>query len=207
MPAFRSSPSTPPQLIFFFFKTWAFCLIFQIVNADTYQTIASVDAYSQLRACVQGCFLYGNAGCAGDSIADAIKCPYGCFNVALDSCYCRPDLQTDAERHLSTCIKTRCTGAGATTVDISSAVSIYDGYCLAAGYTAIREPASTEATTTPSSDTSTVTTTRVVTETSTPTTIITTTTASSGQSQQTISSEWLFWVSNALGALLYNLVP
>jgi hypothetical protein len=33
-------------------------------------------------------------------------------------------------------------------VDISSAVSLYDGYCLSAGYTALRGPASNAATTT-----------------------------------------------------------
>jgi hypothetical protein len=117
-------------------------------QTDAPQTIASLDGYTQLRACAQTCFDYGNDGCAGDNVADHIGCAYGCFTVAHDSCYCRADLQSKAESWLSACIKSGCTLGGDTSIDISNAVGLYEGYCTSQGYSALQTPASTPATTT-----------------------------------------------------------
>lgn len=85
-----------------------------------------------------------------DGIAKVISCQTQGINTgALDSCWCRPDLQPRAETYLSTCVSSSCkSGGGAVTVDVSSAVSIYDNYCLGKGYTANQSPQSVPATTT-----------------------------------------------------------
>ena len=139
-------------------------------TTDSPQTIASLNGYTQLRACAQTCFDYGNDGCAGDNVADHIGCAYGCFTVAHDSCYCRADLQSKAESWLSACIKSGCTLGGDTTIDISSAVGLYEGYCTAQGYSALQTPASNPATTTTSQAQTTPTTAQI--STSVPTTIV-----------------------------------
>jgi hypothetical protein len=103
--------------------------------ADSPQTIYAGDGFKQLRACAQGCFEYNDDGCVRDVIADHVACSYNCFTYALDGCICRPDLQTAAESWLTSCVSSACTDGGQSSVDIASAVSLYDGYCLAAGYT------------------------------------------------------------------------
>ena len=109
-----------------------------LAHADEYQTIASLDGYKELRGCAQSCFwnFYG-----WDTLAGAINCPAG-RSGALDSCYCRPDLQPLAETYLSTCVSSSCAPSGGYTVDLSSALTLYVGYCEAEGYTAT--PATTK---------------------------------------------------------------
>jgi hypothetical protein len=120
-------------------------------SSDNPQTIASLGVYKLQRNCAQGCFWYSiGVGKISDGIADAISCERQGVNVgALDSCFCRLDLQPVAETYLSTCISVGCSyGGGVVTVDISSAVSIYENYCSAKGYVANTQPQSVPANTT-----------------------------------------------------------
>ncbi|KAI0875486.1 hypothetical protein GGS24DRAFT_287183 [Hypoxylon argillaceum] len=62
------------------------------------------------------------------------------FNIALagcdyqnvqNECFCRPDLQTDADAFLQRCVNSACAQS---TLDTNSATSIYDAYCTGAGF-------------------------------------------------------------------------
>lgn len=110
---------------------------FQLVLAQQTVTITNAPAYSSLKVCGQGCFFNAYA-CVKDVIGWDLGCIACTGNVnsiywAPESCYCRSDLQTAALSSLSTCIKSACT-EGEYTVDLSSASSVYAGYCTAAGY-------------------------------------------------------------------------
>jgi hypothetical protein len=100
------------------------------------QTLWSQDIYSSQKPCAQQCFLGNFAGCGIDQVAQAMGCGYNyCGNAigATNGCYCRTDLQSVAQSYVSQCVKTRCT-IGNSEIDISSAVSIYDSYCVANGF-------------------------------------------------------------------------
>jgi hypothetical protein len=124
-------------------------LLLNEVYADStpYASITSLAGYKSLRACAQGCIYHDDFGCVGDSIGQLLSCTYSCSNFAWDGCYCRPDLQTDAESFLSKCVSSACT-IGDVALDVSAVVSLYDGYCISAGYTALRAPKVVTATTT-----------------------------------------------------------
>ncbi|KAK6513206.1 hypothetical protein TWF506_009369 [Arthrobotrys conoides] len=73
-------------------------------------TITNLDAYTAGRACMRDC-IYNIAG------------RNGCDNT--NNCICRIDLQPQFTSYLSTCISNSC----GYTRDVSSGVSIYQGYC------------------------------------------------------------------------------
>ncbi|KAF2474388.1 uncharacterized protein BDR25DRAFT_385948 [Lindgomyces ingoldianus] len=58
------------------------------------------------------------------------------------------DLQTVAEIHFSTCVKSGCSSAGGYSTDVAMAIGLYDGYCNEMGYIAIRTTPESKATTT-----------------------------------------------------------
>ena len=100
------------------------------------QTLWSQDIYSSQKPCAQQCFLGDFGGCGIDQIAYQIGCNFNeCSDKfgATNGCYCRTDLQSVAQSYVSQCVKTRCT-IGDSEIDISSAVSIYDSYCVANGF-------------------------------------------------------------------------
>ncbi|KAH6714301.1 hypothetical protein BKA61DRAFT_735786 [Leptodontidium sp. MPI-SDFR-AT-0119] len=125
-----------------------------VLSIDTYETIASLDAYKSQRACGQACFWYVGAGAEA---FDVLGITLGCTRPVRDSCYCRTDVQAAAVTYLSTCISSQCSGPGVVANDISMATSIYDSYCQGKGYTADTSPASVTATTTSGSGSTTVT--------------------------------------------------
>jgi len=123
------------------------CLSVTLAQNTNLQTIFSLDIYSSQKPCAQGCFTYGfvNDACWGDLVGSAIGCAvkgqcYGGSAAALNSCYCRTDLQPVAESYLTSCVKSACT-VGDSSIDISSAGSIYNYYC--SGILAASVPAST----------------------------------------------------------------
>lgn len=77
------------------------------------------------RTCVQGCMMSRPVD-GGTNLPWALQCT---ASPAYNDCLCRPDLSTDANTFLTECVNKYCTGEAA---DISSAVSIYGSYCLAA---------------------------------------------------------------------------
>jgi len=113
------------------------------------QTIFSLDAFSSQKPCAQDCFTSGPiGGCFVDVVGDALGCVndnvcgLGSSGLASNNCYCRTDLQSVAESFLTSCVRSACT-AGDSSIDISSAGSIYGYYCSSQGY-----PAKVTATTT-----------------------------------------------------------
>jgi hypothetical protein len=110
------------------------------------QSIYSLDVYSAQKPCAQVCFVSNFAGCQEDNVAAAIGCQYNYCSAnvgAPNNCYCRADLQSVAEAYLTSCVKNRCS-VGDSSIDISSAGSIYENYCSSKGF-----PVNVPATTTP----------------------------------------------------------
>ncbi|KAI1304454.1 hypothetical protein F5Y03DRAFT_170219 [Xylaria venustula] len=116
-------------------------LLFRLVAAESV-TIARAPAYSSQRPCAQECFGGGIYTVAG-ALAYNIGCDY---HNPQNECVCRPDLQNNADAYIQSCVDSECS---ANTLDVNSAVSIYDAYCTSAGF--IRN---TPATTTSDSPTS-----------------------------------------------------
>ncbi|KIW23276.1 uncharacterized protein PV07_11487 [Cladophialophora immunda] len=124
---------------------WWCSLLFQPGAAQTSnpkpQEIYTLTAFQEQQICVQSCFTYGY-GCTTDLVGQAIGCSIDACDFtstgfgALDSCYCRGDLQLAAESFLTSCIQESCT-VGDTSVNVAAAVSIYGGYCTSLGYTAL----------------------------------------------------------------------
>jgi hypothetical protein len=84
-------------------------------------TIESVAQYSSLRECAQYC-VYGGP----PNGSPGLPVYLGCWNPALNDCFCRADLSASATNFLSTCVNQWCSGDAA---DISSAVGVYETYC------------------------------------------------------------------------------
>ena len=93
------------------------------------QSINSLDIFTQQKPCAQQCFFT-----CGDAVGNIIGCVgWVCGAVAPNYCYCRIDLQPVAESYLTSCVKSKCT-IGDSSIDISSAGSIYNYYCSSKGY-------------------------------------------------------------------------
>lgn len=115
-----------------------------------YQSIYTVDAFAAQPTCVQNCFTagYPNIDCYTDVLGSFLGCPNApCATAfaAVDSCYCRGDLQAAANELLGLCINELCS-VGDNSVNLATAVSIYSDYCQERGFPAA--PASTTGTTT-----------------------------------------------------------
>jgi hypothetical protein len=119
-----------------------------IVGQDTsLQTIYSLDIFSSQKPCARSCFWQNYLGCQIDGVASKIGCGYNYCNQntelvgAQNSCYCRTDLQPAAEAYITSCVKSACT-VGDSSIDISSAGSIYNYYCSSKGFL-VNVPATT----------------------------------------------------------------
>jgi hypothetical protein len=98
------------------------------------QSIQSASGFVDIRPCAQVC-LFGDTFCSYDMLASAVGCDYDCSAPALNSCYCRPDSQLAAATYLPSCVRSTCTG-GDLGVDVTGALSVYQGYCNSHGLTA-----------------------------------------------------------------------
>jgi hypothetical protein len=104
------------------------------------QTIYGLSIFSDQKPCAQECFTAGFKDCYDDILASAIGCQYTACDGnpdfgAPNSCYCRPDLQSAAELYLTSCVGSACT-IGDSSIDMSSAGSIYNNYCSSQGFLA-----------------------------------------------------------------------
>ncbi|KAJ9644138.1 hypothetical protein H2199_004006 [Coniosporium tulheliwenetii] len=97
------------------------------LSQDAPQTLTNLDAYVDLRSCAKGCFYW--SGINHDKVGDELSCG----KPALNSCYCRSDLQSVASAFLSKCVSSACSG---NRNDMTSAVDLYGGYCTNAGFLA-----------------------------------------------------------------------
>ena len=129
-------------------------LLFRTIGAQTNapQQIFTESAFQEQQTCVQNCFTFRLSGCTTDILGSFIGCPINSCTLAtgkfgaMDSCYCRSDLQLAAQEWIMSCVRDMCS-VGDTSVIIATAVSIYEGYCSSRGYAAA--PADTAANTTP----------------------------------------------------------
>lgn len=86
--------------------------------------------------------------------ADTLGNPYlvaskiGCdTNHVQNECFCRPDMQADAQAYLSSCVYSACDQK---TLDVDSAVKLYTDYCTSNGYIVTATTTAAPATTTTS---------------------------------------------------------
>ncbi|KAH8810876.1 hypothetical protein F5884DRAFT_897410 [Xylogone sp. PMI_703] len=92
-------------------------------------TLTDLPAYQSQRPCAIDCFYYGFSSKGGpDGIAENIGCN---VDPIMNECLCRPDLQAQADAYLSNCVRSKC---DQNSLDVNSAVTIYDDYCTSAGY-------------------------------------------------------------------------
>ncbi|KAI3322052.1 hypothetical protein HD806DRAFT_500865 [Xylariaceae sp. AK1471] len=89
-------------------------------------SLEQAPAFNSQRPCAQNCFGDGDSG--PWILADGIGCPIS--NIP-NECFCRLDRQPTADAFLQSCVNNKC---AQNTIDISSAVSIYDAYCTGAGF-------------------------------------------------------------------------
>jgi hypothetical protein len=152
--------------------TFLFTLISFFLNfchcGDETVSIETFPAYKDLRGCATCCFRQCSAECLF-IIGDVISCGHGdiyCGQDALDSCFCRSDLQATVETYISKCVFTACSS---NLNDMSSAVYAYTEYCKSTGQVILATPTGTYAivTTTEAAATVTVTATVTVAATST----------------------------------------
>jgi hypothetical protein len=104
---------------------FALLVMLQLVASATV-TIEENPAFQSQRPCARGCFM--RFGAAVYAVADAIGCEP---NDPQNECVCRPDLQAGADVYIKSCVNNNC---GKNTLDVNSAVSIYDSYCTSAGF-------------------------------------------------------------------------
>jgi hypothetical protein len=97
-----------------------------VLAQHTTVTIGDFNGFSQQHECVQTCL--GDA--EGFDLGGALQCdqPY------VNGCYCASTAAAAASSYLTSCVNSRCL-TGDLPSDVTSVVSIYDYYCLTAGYT------------------------------------------------------------------------
>ncbi|KAH8689783.1 hypothetical protein GQ44DRAFT_798273 [Phaeosphaeriaceae sp. PMI808] len=103
-------------------RLFIFLLRVGLSRCDGVQYIAGIPEYKSLRDCGKWC--YNNA--PGDPVGNL-----GCKQSNTDSCFCRLDLQSQAESSLSYCVKSTCSNE----VDVTMALHAYSVYCTDRGFT------------------------------------------------------------------------
>lgn len=106
----------------------ALFFFFSLARCDSPVTINENAAYSSQRVCAFPCFEAFDD--IGYPIAQEISC--ATFKV-MNDCFCRTDIQQQAHSYVSSCVNLRCSNNAK---DISTATSLYDGYCTSNGYIA-----------------------------------------------------------------------
>ncbi len=99
-------------------------------NGYSVPTVASIQSYSAYVSqpnCVQQC-VWNPAHLPSDDLMPAI----GCSAPWDNSCLCNTALAGTAGTFLSTCIASKCS-TGVDAPQVTDALSLYDGYCSAAG--------------------------------------------------------------------------
>lgn len=118
-------------------------LAFILIHLATAATVTLTEspAYASQRSCAIYCFYTGFSSSGGpDELSSHLDCA---VDPIENDCFCRPDLQAQADSYLRSCVGDSC---DKNTVDINSAVSIYDSYCTSAGYLRAEETAPAQTT-------------------------------------------------------------
>ncbi|KAF1996492.1 hypothetical protein P154DRAFT_566076 [Amniculicola lignicola CBS 123094] len=132
------SPWLPIRFLVLFVSVCSLSLAASSESAP--QLLYQLDSFSTMKTCAQNCFWTSSGGCITDELAAELSCPFGYCKKqgefgAPNGCYCRADNMPVAGTILSSCIKSACTVANSL-VDISSALSLYSGYCSSLGFQA-----------------------------------------------------------------------
>jgi len=110
------------------------CTYVPLVIALDSVSIQNQPAYNEQRSCVKTCiFGYAPGGDLGLRL--------GCSPPLLNQCFCRADAPSRASSALSDCASSACTDIKSPSLDISSAISLYNDYCA----TTVGGPASNNA--------------------------------------------------------------
>ncbi|KAJ2991724.1 hypothetical protein NUW58_g2414 [Xylaria curta] len=91
-------------------------------------SITQLPVYTSQRPCARRCFDFGGAYEGPAKLASIIGCD---FYPPMNECFCRPDLQANADAYLLNCVDRACVQNAQ---DTNSAISIYDEYCTSAGF-------------------------------------------------------------------------
>jgi hypothetical protein len=149
--------------------------------SSTACTVCNSPGFGNLRPCVAACI-----GCAG-AFTDEVGVGIGCGRNAPNECWYRTDLFTLATSAISACASSHCTSIpGGWQNDYSGAESVYQNYCLGAGYTAA--PAVNAANPTVDPNAPTVTQVTFVTQTST-----SSASGSASIGSKFVFSTWILW--------------
>ena len=101
-------------------------LLFVGALCDAPVTIDQSDTFKNQRPCANECFILFKD--PGLPIAEQISCS---TRRVYNDCFCRSDLQFEANSYVSSCVNSRCTR---NSFDISVATKLYDDYCTSNGY-------------------------------------------------------------------------
>jgi hypothetical protein len=117
---------------------WVLLLLFLLASITAGQqdglvTIYENPTFSSLRQCAQNCFVITQVS-TRDLLGPKMRCSISTVKsskLAMNNCYCRPDLRTDAHDFISSCVSTKCPF---NENDIVTAQWVYDDYCSLNGY-------------------------------------------------------------------------
>ncbi|KAJ9642400.1 hypothetical protein H2201_004792 [Coniosporium apollinis] len=113
------------------------------LSASATVTLAELPAYQSQRNCAKYCFFVVSSGQGPpNEVARHLSCA---VDPIENDCFCRPDLQAQADSYIKSCVGNACTRNA---LDISSATQVYNDYCTSAGFQRAEVTAST-----PTSDT------------------------------------------------------
>jgi hypothetical protein len=121
------------------FIVLSFAILFPLTFSATVSLTDQSD-YASQRPCAQDCFYEGFTANGGpDLLAEGIGCEP---KLITNDCFCRADLQAEADSVIRHCVNSRC---ASNTLDTNSAVSIYDAYCTSAGFNRAASATTTDA--------------------------------------------------------------
>lgn len=107
-------------------------------SASATVTLDELPAYQSQRSCAKYCFFIVSSGQGPpNEVARHLSCA---VDPIENDCFCRPDLQAQAESYVRSCVGSACIRNA---LDISSAVQVYNGYCTSAGFERAEVTAST----------------------------------------------------------------
>lgn len=126
--------SLPLLLIFTLNLSLRFATCATSGGPDAYVSIAALPDWKNGHSCMAGCLWYNglyanNPVMGGRDLGHGLDCG---GDSAINGCYCRPDTFSTASVFISECVSSACSGGGAVATEISSAMSLYDGYCSTA---------------------------------------------------------------------------
>ncbi|KAK4182666.1 hypothetical protein QBC35DRAFT_509529 [Podospora australis] len=96
-------------------------------------TLGSQPAYKAARKCAQGCLVYNGPYYCQIAGYDDLGAWLGCGRCGpINGCVCSAGLASSATSYIQSCVSKGCAGVGSWEDEVTSMLSIYDGYCATA---------------------------------------------------------------------------